>query len=193
LITAAWSSPRTAGSPPPPDGGARWLVVFKAGDGGAAFNDLGFTTTADGVAVYGPVYQNDNTYGLPGKLLPSSDGGAAFNDLGFTTTADGVAVYGPVYQNDNTYGLPGKLLLSSDGGASWQATVFLAGPAGPSWGLPQAKMGPRHRQVQTESDLEWWRFRGHRVIRTTPARRRRAACGCRRAAGAARGCGRSPA
>ena len=78
MITAAWSSPRTAGSPPPPDGGARWLVVFKAGDGGAAFNDLGFTTTADGVAVYGPVYQNDNTYGLPGKLLLSSDGGASW-------------------------------------------------------------------------------------------------------------------
>ena len=66
-----------------PDGGAKWLVVFKAGDGGAAFNDLGFTTTADGVAVYGPVYQNDNAYGMPGKLLLTSDGGASWTTVGF--------------------------------------------------------------------------------------------------------------
>jgi hypothetical protein len=66
-----------------PDGGAQWLVVFKAGDGGAAFNDLGFTTTADGVAVYGPVYQNENTYGMPGKLLLTSDGGASWTLVGF--------------------------------------------------------------------------------------------------------------
>ncbi len=61
-----------------PDGGARWLVAFEKGDGGAGFNDLGFTTTADGVAVYGPVYQNGNGYGMPGKLLLTSDGGASW-------------------------------------------------------------------------------------------------------------------
>jgi hypothetical protein len=66
-----------------PDGGAQWLVVFKAGDGGAGFNDLGFTTTADGVAVYGPVYQNSDTYGMPGKLLLTSDGGASWRMVGF--------------------------------------------------------------------------------------------------------------
>jgi hypothetical protein len=66
-----------------PDGGARWLTVFTAGDGGAGFNDLGFTTTADGVAVYGPVYQNDNPYGMPGKLLLTSNGGASWTTVRF--------------------------------------------------------------------------------------------------------------
>jgi hypothetical protein len=66
-----------------PDGGARWLTVFTAGDGGAGFSDLGFTTTADGVAVYGPVYHNDNSYGLPGKLLLTSDGGASWTAVKF--------------------------------------------------------------------------------------------------------------
>ena len=67
----------------PPDGGARWLTVFTAGNGGAGISDLGFTTAADGVAVYGPVYQNDNSYGLPGKLLPTSDGGASWTAVKF--------------------------------------------------------------------------------------------------------------
>ena len=66
-----------------PDGGARWLVSFEKGDGGAGFNDLGFTTTADGVAVYGPVYQNGNAYGMPGKLLLTSDGGASWTQAKF--------------------------------------------------------------------------------------------------------------
>jgi hypothetical protein len=66
-----------------PDGGAKWLVAFKAGDGGAGFNDLGFTTPADGVAVYGPVYQNGDPYGGPGKLLLTSDGGASWRLAGF--------------------------------------------------------------------------------------------------------------
>jgi hypothetical protein len=66
-----------------PDGGARWLVAFDAGDGGAGFNDLGFTTAADGVAVYGPVYQNGDAYGMPGKLLLTSDGGASWTMVGF--------------------------------------------------------------------------------------------------------------
>ncbi len=66
-----------------PDGGARWLTAFTAGDGGAGFNDLGFTTAADGVAVYGPVYQNGNSSGLPGKLLLTSDGGASWTAVKF--------------------------------------------------------------------------------------------------------------
>ena len=66
-----------------PDGGARWLVAFEKGDVGAGFNDLGFTTTADGVAVYGPVYQNGNAYGMPGKLLLTSDGGASWTQAKF--------------------------------------------------------------------------------------------------------------
>jgi photosystem II stability/assembly factor-like uncharacterized protein len=41
-------------------------------------NDLGFTTTADGVAVLGPVYSNGNAYGMPGQLLLTSDGGASW-------------------------------------------------------------------------------------------------------------------
>lgn len=66
-----------------PDGGARWQVVFQAGDGGAGFNDLGFTTPADGVAVYGPAYQDGNADGVAGKLLLTSDGGASWTLAGF--------------------------------------------------------------------------------------------------------------
>jgi hypothetical protein len=42
------------------------------------FNDLGYTTTADGVAVLGPVYDDANPYGMPGELLLTSDGGASW-------------------------------------------------------------------------------------------------------------------
>ena len=52
-------------------------------DGGAGFNDLGFTTTADGVAVYGPVYGNGDPYGMPGQLLLTSDGGASWTAVRF--------------------------------------------------------------------------------------------------------------
>jgi hypothetical protein len=65
------------------DGGAQWSVAYRAGDGGAGFNDLGFTTAADGVAVHGPVYRDGNTYGMPGQLLLTSDGGASWTTVRF--------------------------------------------------------------------------------------------------------------
>lgn len=65
------------------DGGAQWAVAYKAGDGGAGFNDLGFTTAADGVAVHGPAYQDGNGYGMPGQLLLTSDGGQSWTTVRF--------------------------------------------------------------------------------------------------------------
>ena len=66
-----------------PDGGTRWLTAFQRGDGGAGFNDLGFTTASDGVAVYGPVYAGGNPDAVPGKLLLTSDGGASWTMAAF--------------------------------------------------------------------------------------------------------------
>jgi hypothetical protein len=65
------------------DGGAQWSVAYKGIDGGAGFNDLGFTTTSEGVAVNGPVYGNGDPYGLPGQLLLTSDGGASWTAVRF--------------------------------------------------------------------------------------------------------------
>lgn len=63
------------------DGGVQWSTAYKAFDGGAGFNDLGFTTTADGVAVLGAAYTDGNTYGMPGQLLLTSDGGATWQTV----------------------------------------------------------------------------------------------------------------
>jgi hypothetical protein len=60
------------------DGGAQWSNGFSALDGGAQFNDIGFTTTTDGVAVLGPAYNDGNTLGMPGQLLLTSNGGASW-------------------------------------------------------------------------------------------------------------------
>jgi photosystem II stability/assembly factor-like uncharacterized protein len=60
------------------DGGAHWSTAYEAGDGGVEFNDLGFTTPADGVAVLGPAYTDGNTEATPGRLLLTSDGGATW-------------------------------------------------------------------------------------------------------------------
>ena len=65
------------------DGGTRWSTAYQADDGGAGFNDLGFTTTTDGVVVHGPVYTNGNSYGMPGQLLLTSDGGASWTTARF--------------------------------------------------------------------------------------------------------------
>jgi hypothetical protein len=66
------------------DGGARWSTAYRAPvDGGVEFNDLGFTTRADGVAVLGPVYYDGNPEGMPGQLLLTSDGGASWAPVRF--------------------------------------------------------------------------------------------------------------
>ena len=65
------------------DGGAKWSTAFSAGDGGLGFNDLGFTSPADGVAVYGPVLSDNNAEGRPGQLLLTSDGGASWQKVSY--------------------------------------------------------------------------------------------------------------
>jgi hypothetical protein len=65
------------------DGGARWSNAFFAGDGGLGFNDLGFTTPADGGVVYGPVFSDNNAEGRPGQLLLTSNGGASWQKVSY--------------------------------------------------------------------------------------------------------------
>jgi hypothetical protein len=66
------------------DGGVQWTIAYRAPvDGGVEFNDLGFTTAADGVAVLGPVYSDANPYRMPGQLLLTSDGGASWTAVRF--------------------------------------------------------------------------------------------------------------
>ena len=60
------------------DGGGQWSTAWYAGDGGQGFNDLGFTTTSDGVVVRGPAISDGNGEGRPGQLLLSSNGGATW-------------------------------------------------------------------------------------------------------------------
>jgi len=65
------------------DGGSQWTTAFSRGDGGLGFNDLGFTTTSDGVVVYGPVMSDDNAEGRPGQLLLTSNGGASWQAVSY--------------------------------------------------------------------------------------------------------------
>jgi hypothetical protein len=65
------------------DGAARWDSAYEAGDGGAGFNDVGFTTTSDGVAVHAPAHTDGNTDGSAGQLLLTSDGGATWQLVTF--------------------------------------------------------------------------------------------------------------
>jgi hypothetical protein len=65
------------------DGGAQWSTAYYQGDGGLGFNDLGFTTPADGVVVYGPAQSDDNVESRPGWLLLTSNGGASWHPVPF--------------------------------------------------------------------------------------------------------------
>ena len=65
------------------DGGAQWTTAYGEGDGGLGFNDLGFTTPADGVVVYGPAQSDDNAESRPGRLLLTSNGGASWQPVSF--------------------------------------------------------------------------------------------------------------
>jgi photosystem II stability/assembly factor-like uncharacterized protein len=60
-----------------------WGTAYEAGDGGQGWNDLGFTTTSDGVVVHGPATQDGNAQGRPGQLLFTSDGGATWQVVHF--------------------------------------------------------------------------------------------------------------
>ena len=55
----------------------------QGGDGGAGFNDLGFTTTSDGVVVYAPAGTDGNNDRRPGRLLLTSNGGATWQAVRF--------------------------------------------------------------------------------------------------------------
>jgi hypothetical protein len=63
------------------NGGATWSTAWYAGDGGAGFNDLGFTTTSNGVVVRGPASSDGNSDGSPGQLLLTSNGGATWQTV----------------------------------------------------------------------------------------------------------------
>ena len=65
------------------DGGANWTTAYVAGDGGLGCNDLGFTTSADGVVVYGPALSDNNAESRPGRLLLTSNGGASWQLVSF--------------------------------------------------------------------------------------------------------------
>jgi hypothetical protein len=65
------------------DGGAQWATAYYEGDGGLGFNDLGFTTPADGVVVYGPALSDSNAESRPGWLLLTSNGGASWHPVPF--------------------------------------------------------------------------------------------------------------
>jgi hypothetical protein len=65
------------------DGGAQWVTAYYEGDGGLGFNDLGFTTPADGVVVYGPAQSDGNAESRPGWLLLTSNGGESWHPVSF--------------------------------------------------------------------------------------------------------------
>ena len=65
------------------DGGAQWTTAYDEGDGGLGFNDLGFTTPADGVVVYGPALTDNNVGSRPGWLLLTSNGGESWQPVSF--------------------------------------------------------------------------------------------------------------
>ncbi len=65
------------------NGGASWTTAYYIGDGGAGFNDLGFTTTSDGVVVRAPAISDANGEGRSGQLLLTGGGGATWQVVNF--------------------------------------------------------------------------------------------------------------
>ncbi len=65
------------------DSAAKWGTAYMAGDGGLGWNDLGFTTTSDGVVVHGPALSDGNREGRPGQLLLTGNGGATWQLVHF--------------------------------------------------------------------------------------------------------------
>lgn len=57
------------------DNGETWQTVLTYLDGGQGWNDLGFTTTSDGVVIHGnPAYGD-----MPGQLLLTDNGGLTWH------------------------------------------------------------------------------------------------------------------
>ena len=65
------------------DGGARWSTALQTDNGGAGWNDLGFTSPSDGVVISGPAITDGNAEGRPGQLLLTNDGGAVWARVAF--------------------------------------------------------------------------------------------------------------
>ncbi len=63
------------------NGAASWSTALETDNGGAGWNDLGFTTTSDGVIVSGPATTDGNPEGKPGQLLLTSNGGATWQPV----------------------------------------------------------------------------------------------------------------
>jgi len=62
------------------DNGKTWRTVVTYPDGGLGWNDLGFTTTHDGLVIHGPRYY----YGdMPGQLLLTGNGGQTWQVVRF--------------------------------------------------------------------------------------------------------------
>lgn len=65
------------------DGGRTWRTILTEYDGGAGWNDLGFTTPSNAVVVHGPPVRDGGGDGRPGKVLLSSDGGLTWRAASF--------------------------------------------------------------------------------------------------------------
>jgi hypothetical protein len=61
------------------DNGKTWQTVVTYPDGGQGWNDLGFTTTSDGVVVHGHPYYGD----MLGQLLLTENGGLTWRAVSF--------------------------------------------------------------------------------------------------------------
>ena len=61
-----------------PDVGLTWATPFNKGDGGRGITDLGFTTSTQGVAIYGRPGD-----GEPSQLLMTRNAGASWAPVSF--------------------------------------------------------------------------------------------------------------
>ena len=61
------------------DNGKTWRTAVTYLDGGQGWNDLGFTTTRDGLVIHGHPY-HDN---MPGQLLLTGNGGLTWHTVTF--------------------------------------------------------------------------------------------------------------
>ncbi len=59
--------------------GKTWRTVVTYPDGGQGWNDLGFTTTRDGLVIHGHPYYGD----MPGQLLLTENGGLSWHVVRF--------------------------------------------------------------------------------------------------------------
>ena len=61
------------------DNGRTWRTVVTYSDGGQGWNDLGFTTTRDGLVIHGHPYYGD----MLGQLLMTGNGGQTWHVVRF--------------------------------------------------------------------------------------------------------------